>query len=259
MVAKIDRTGEERLNNFGSKIVITRYGSATDIDVYFPEYDWTFKGTTYSNFKKGNVRCPYDRSVYGIGYIGEGKYKVNYENGKQTRVYRTWYGMLRRCYDKKSLKRNPTYEDCNVSKEFHNFQNFGEWDKENFYQIEGEVMCLHKDILIKHNRIYSPETCIFVPKTINLLFTKRQNDRGESAIGVTLHQGKCVAQCHMINPKTGKSKQEYLGRYDTQEEAFKVYKYYKEKNIKQVADYYRKQIPEILYNVLYNYEVEIDD
>ena len=44
-----------------------------------------------------------------------------------------------------------------------------------------------------------------------------------------------------------------------QEKAFEVYKYYKEKNIKQVADYYKEQIPQRLYNGLYNYEVEITD
>ena len=63
----------------------------------------------------------------------------------------------------------------------------------------------------------------------------------------------------MINPKTGKSKQEFLGYYETQEKAFEIYKYYKERNIKQVADYYKGRIPDKLYDALYNYEVEIDD
>ena len=62
-----------------------------------------------------------------------------------------------------------------------------------------------------------------------------------------------------INPKTGKSKQKTLGYYDTQKKGFKVYKYYKEKNIKDVADYYFGRIPDKLYDGLYNYEVEIDD
>lgn len=66
-------------------------------------------------------------------------------------------------------------------------------------------------------------------------------------------------QCSLLNPETGKSKQEYLGLYETQEKAFEVYKYYKERNIKQIADYYKNQIPERLYNGLYNYEVEITD
>ena len=56
-----------------------------------------------------------------------------------------------------------------------------------------------------------------------------------------------------------KSKNKYLGRYNTELEAFEVYKYYKEKNIKVVADYYKKLIPQKLYNALYSYEVEITD
>ena len=49
---KIDRTGEERLNNFGSKMVIKEYRNKRDIDIYFPEYNWTFKHARYDNFKK---------------------------------------------------------------------------------------------------------------------------------------------------------------------------------------------------------------
>lgn len=258
MGIKIDRTGEKGVNNFGSEMIIIEYRGALDIDVYFPEYDWTFKNADYGNFKKGKVKCPYERSVFGIGYLGEGKYKV-WENGKQTRVYRTWHNMLTRCYNPKYHKKHPTYKNCEASKEFHNFQNFGDWCDENYYEIEGEKMCLDKDILYKHNKIYSPDTCIFVPQTINILFTKSDKARGESAIGTSLFQGKYRAECQMINPKTGKTKKEYLGIYDTQEKGFEVYKYYKEKNIKEVADYYKIHIPDKLYDALYDYEVEITD
>ena len=56
MVAKRDRTDEIGYNNFGSKMIITRYENARDLDVYFPEYDWTFKQVYYSNFKKGKIK-----------------------------------------------------------------------------------------------------------------------------------------------------------------------------------------------------------
>lgn len=121
-------------------------------------------------------------------------------------------------------------------------------------------MHLDKDILIKGNKIYSPDTCIFVPQRINKLFTKCDKNRGNSVIG-THHDknNKYQANCRLVNPKTGKSKNKYLGIYDTELEAFEVYKYYKEKNIKEVADYFKEQIPQKLYDALYNYEVEIDD
>jgi hypothetical protein len=120
-------------------------------------------------------------------------------------------------------------------------------------------MHLDKDILVKHNKIYSPETCIFVPQTINLLFTKQDKKRGDSPIGTSPRNGKYEVNCSLINPQTGKSKQEYLGLYDTQEKAFEVYKYYKEKNIKEVADYYKEHISQKLHNAMYKYEVEIND
>ena len=257
---KKNRIGETVTNNFGSTMVIVEYRNALDIDIYFPEYNWTAKGMQYSAFKKGKIKCPYDKSIYGVGYLGEGSYKT-IENSKQTRVYSTWHNMLTRCYSEKEHERHPTYIGCETSEEFLNFQNFGFWDSENYYEIEGEQMHLDKDILCKGNKIYSPDVCIYVPQTINVLFTKRQNDRGDNPIGVSYHKRDEVYEvyCCLINPKTGKSKSKYLGYYETQEKGFEVYKYYKEKNIKVVADYFKEQIPQRLYDALYEYEVEIDD
>ena len=97
MDRKIDRTGEEALNNFGSKIIIREYRGALDIDVYFPEYDWTFEHARYDVFKKGNIKCPYEPRIFGVGYIGEGKYKAK-ENGKHTDEYKIYHNMLQRCW-----------------------------------------------------------------------------------------------------------------------------------------------------------------
>ena len=253
-----NKTGETNYNNFGSKMIIIEYRTARDIDVYFPEYNWIVKNRQYVDFKKGRIKCPYEKSVYKVGYIGEGKYEVS-KNNKHTKCYQTWHGMLRRCYNSKHQEEHHTYVNCKVLEDWHNFQNFGEWDEDNYYEIEGERMELDKDILIKHNKIYSPETCMYMPQTINLLFTKRQNYRGKSVIGTSPVNGKYLVQCHLINLKTGKSKQKTLGYYDTEIEAFEVYKYHKEKNIKQVADYYKDKIPQKLYDAMYNYEVEITD
>ena len=100
MGRKIDKTGEEKLNKFGSKIIIEKYRGALDIDVYFPEYKWTFEHATYQNFKNGNIKCPYEARVYGKGYLGEGKYKMS-KNGKNIYKYDIWHDMLKRCYDPK--------------------------------------------------------------------------------------------------------------------------------------------------------------
>ena len=257
-MSKINRTGEERLNTFGSKMIIKEYREYSDIDVYFPEYNWTFKHAIYQTFKKGTIKCPYEPRTYGVGYLGEGKYKTR-ENGKKTDEYIIWCGILRRCYDPKLHERESTYKNCTVEEYLLNFQHMGEWIDKNYYEIPGEQMCLDKDILCKGNKVYSRETCIFVPERINLLFTKCDNRRGDSPIGVTPREsGNYQVFC-----SNGYRKSVYLGSYSTEEEAFRVYKQYKEKVIKEVIDSYEGIIPEPFYSrlkeAMYNYEVEIDD
>ena len=249
---KEDRVGEINYNKQGEMMEIVEYYNFTNVMVLLKDTNTIVKAR-YDCFKKGNIRDINYPSVWGIGIIGEEKYIHG------TKSYNTWKSFLERCYDDKYKSKHPTYNECTVCNEWLYYPNFKKWFDENYYEIEGEQMHLDKDILNKGNKIYSPENCIFVPQKINTLFTKRQNKRGESVIGTTSVNGKYRAQCSIINPKTGKSKQEHLGYYDMQEKAFKVYKYYKEKNIKEVADYFKGQIPQILYNALYNYEVEIDD
>ena len=254
----INRIGEERVNNFGSKIVIIGYKKATDIDVYFPEYDWTFEHGKYDNFKNGKIKCPYERRYFGVGYLGEGKYKIS-NNGRPCEYYVIWYNMLMRCYDLKYQEKQPTYKGCKVEEFLLNFQNMGKWIENNYYEVPGERMCLDKDILHKGNKVYSRDTCIFVPERINLLFTKSDKSRGDNPIGVTpISSGNYQVCC-----SDGYGKQIPLGTYSSKEEAFQVYKQYKENVIKETINSYKGIIPEPHYSKLreaiYNYKVEIDD
>lgn len=260
MVAKIDRTGERNINNFGSKMIISEYRNTRNINVYFEEYNWTAKSVQYGDFKNGNIKCPYEPRVFGVGYIGEGKYKVS-KNGKNTKCYTAWISMLNRCYDEKLHKKRPTYIDSEVCNEWLCFQNFAEWYYNNHYEIEGQRMCLDKDILYKGNKMYSPENCVFVPNNINVLFTKSDKARGEYPIGVVYHKQhkKFMAQCNVYDNERKIKRIKHLGYYETLEKAFKVYKEFKESYIKQIADCYKDRIPEKLYDAMYKYEVEITD
>ena len=257
MGRKVTRIGEEKLNSFGSKMIIKEYKSNKDIDVYFPEYDWVFEHAEYKTFKNGTIKCPYEPRVYSVGYFGEGKYKAK-KNGKNTDEYIIWRDMLKRCYDPKFHKKNPTYKECEVENYFLNFQNMGEWLKNNYYEVAGETMHLDKDILHKGNKIYSRDTCIFVPQRINSLFIKRGNYRGKYPIGVRVNSNNYQAYCN-----NGYGKIITLGTYSTKEETFQAYKQYKEKLIKETIDSYEGKIPEPFYSrlreAMYNYKVEIDD
>lgn len=249
------RIGQVRKNKFGSLMEVVEYRYKDDIWVKFLEHG-NLVHTQWKHFSSGGVKNPYDKSVYEIGYIGEGIYKP-IENKQITQQYASWHRIFDRCYDYKNLLKNPTYNGCIIAEEWHNFQNFAKWYDENYYQIDGEIMCLDKDILVKDNKIYSPETCVFVPKSINSLFVKTDAKRGELPIGVSWSNSykKFVAQCG--KGKNGDSK--FFGHYNTPEEAFESYRFAKEKKIKLVANDYKNKIPNNLYNAMINYSVEITD
>lgn len=249
-----DKTGEENLNNFGSKIIIIKYNNARDIDVYFPKYNWTFKHTRYDKFKNGNIACPYESRVYGIGYLGEGKYSKDIK--KYRKIYDKWHGMMTRCYSEKYQKDNPTYKNCKVCDKWLCFQNFAEWYTRHYYEIPGEVMHLDKDILIHGNKIYSPETCLIVPDVINLLFVKSDKTRGNTLIGTSELKENRVKSFMGSCSYNNKSCNEYF-KYE--HNAFLWYKLNKELVIQSIANEYKQYLPKEVYNALYNYEVEIDD
>ena len=246
-----DRTGVRGRNTFGSEMVVVKYRNCDDIDVLFPQYNRIFNNATYYNFKKGSISCPYEPRIHNIGYIGEGKYK-NYAN-KNSKYFAVWSQMLLRCYSDKYKKKHPTYQLCKTSEEWFNFQNFAKWFDENYYEVKDQTMNLDKDILVKGNKIYSPETCIFVPQEINNLFIKCDKNRNNLPIGVRWHRRDKIYETSLNKGKTSC----YLGRYNTPEEAFLAYKKAKEEYIKEVADKYKDQIPQKLYDAMYKYEVEI--
>jgi len=188
------KIGETSYNNNGSKMTIIKYIDSKDVVIKFENGFIT--RNTYSNFKLGNIKFPYYRSVYNVGYMGEGKYKSTL-NGLHTKKYDVWLNMIHRCYNKDKKERYKPYEGCSVCDEWHNFQTFAKWYDENYYKVDKERMELDKDILIKGNKVYSPKTCIIVPQYINSLFTKREAQRGEYPIGVSAYNGNKIknVQC----------------------------------------------------------------
>lgn len=248
----IDKTGERKLNNFGSEIVIVKYVNDRNADIFFPQYNYLIKNTPYDRFRNGTVRCPYEPRVHGVGYLGEGQYKASI-NRRNTKIYEMWENMLKRCYAINRGKRSVTYYDCSVNEEWHNFQNFAQWYEDNYYEIEGQKMCLDKDIKYKGNRVYSAKNCLIVPERINILFKTNRSQRGSEPIGVHYHRGEYVARCNTLNGRI------QIGTYSNPKTAFQSYKKFKEKYIKQVADEYKHLIPKELYDAMYRYEIEITD
>lgn len=88
----------------------------------------------------------------------------------QSKVFRDWKNMMRRCYDPEHS--HNSYADVTVCEEWLNFTNFYHWRLENDYELDGEDVQLDKDILIPGNRVYCPDGCMIVPASVNQLFRR---------------------------------------------------------------------------------------
>ena len=230
----------------GSLVKIIRYKNCKDITIQF---NYGFEvNTRMTCLKKDNIKHPLQKTVYDIGYIGMGKYNTS----DSLVLYDKWSGILRRCCDKKFQEKHNSYKDCIVDERWHNFQNFAEW----FYKNWKSYMKgwhIDKDILVKGNKIYSPETCCFVPQEINILFTTSRSDKGMYPIGVHKVKHKFVSRISKYGSRLS------LGSFTTPEEAFQAYKVAKEAYIKEVADKLKDKISPRVYEAMYSYEVEITD
>lgn len=247
------RVGEVYTTNEGYRVIITEYRDFKSCDIVF-EHDNSIKlyNYCYNIIQKGAVRNPFHKSLLDVGYMGMGKYTSSTMIGTTT-IYRHWSAMIGRCYNEKTQKENPTYKGCTTDPHWHCFQNFAKWYEENYNPETMQGWSLDKDILVKSNKIYSPETCCFVPNEINVLFIKRESKRGKYPIGVTKSGNKFMAKINKFGKRVS------LGYYSTIEEAFQVYKVAKEKHIKEIADKWKGQISEKTYKAMYSYQVEITD
>ena len=190
--------------------------------------------------------------VYGVGVNDwVGKIEVD---GKLIKEYLLWRGMLQRCFSKTYKQKYPTYQDVTCSKDWLSMTSF----IEDVSQMKGFGFSgweLDKDILHKGNKLYSKETCCFVPLEVNSLLTKSDKARGEHPVGVCFHKasGKFMAYLRI----NGKLK--HLGLFATPEEAFQAYKLAKEAYIKVVAQKWQHLLDERVFQALMEYEVNIDD
>ncbi len=250
---------EEKYNNQGCLMKIVEYNKASDIIVEFQDEHKFRVNTIYGNFKSGSVRNPYYPSIYGFGITGC-KYPTKI-NGVSTKEYNAWIDMLKRCFMKKTKDKQPSYKDVECCEEWLNFEVFCDWlhEQPNYDRWKnGHRWAIDKDILVKRNKVYSPDTCCLVPQNVNCLFLKREAERGCYPIGVHYrYNDGFVAVCR--NPFTDSADE--LGSYSTPEKAFGVYKTYKEGIIKRVAEieYTYGNITEECYKAMIKYEVEIDD
>ena len=231
---------------------ILKYNNNRNVEIQFVNtgYEATVQLT---NIRNGYVKDPYSPSVYGVGMLGA-KYPSKV-NGVKTKEYELWTGMLERCYSITLKNKYPTYKDCEVSDNFKSYEYFYEWcNKQIGFGDKG--WHLDKDLLIKGNKVYDENTCVFLPNEVNILLTKRTALRGEYLIGVSWYS-KSKTFIAQVNKNKGKP--EHLGYFKTEIEAFNAYKQAKESFVKEQANNWKSEIDPRAYEALMNYTVEITD
>lgn len=245
------KIGDRFTTNEGYVVEVVKYNNAYNVTVQF---DNGFeKRVRASELRTGRVKNPYHPSVFGVGYFGVGKHKAS-ASGERTQVYKCWRSMLQRCYDPKSSESRPTYRECYVCEEWHNFQNFADW-YEHQPNAGKKGFNLDKDLIYEGNKVYSPDSCSFVPQQINRILTDRRNNRGNCPQGV-FYCSRNKVFVAQLNTCQSKNKSKRLGYFKTSEEAFSVYKREKEKFVRQQAEKYKDDLHPQVYNNLINYTLE---
>lgn len=173
-----------------------------------------------------------NRTVYGVGYIGDGPWKVSHK-GIVTSVYKTWNDMLARCYNPRVIDSFPTYNGCSVNPEWHCFQVFADWVNRLKYKCEG--WALDKDILLPGNLIYSPQTCVFLPAAINCALRPGAAWGRNLPPGVTYVRSASRSRPYQARIATYGGKQKSLGYFGNPEEAGAAYKIAREKYVHELA------------------------
>jgi len=241
------KAGDVFTTRSGDTAAVVEYNGAKNVVVKFQDERGYQVGVTADNLRKGAFRNPGRPSVFGVGYYGIGEH-VSKINGKHTRAYRRWNDMLKRGYCPKEKARYPTYSDCSVAAEWHNFQVFAEW----FYEQPNSTrkgFALDKDLMVWGNKIYSKDTCSFVPEQINTILNDTGSIRGDLPQGITKTDGKYVVRLSTYSDRI------YLGYYADLEEAFSVYQEAKIKHVRAVAEKYKSDLHPRVYENLMTWEL----
>lgn len=171
--------------------------------------------------------------IFGVGlndcsYISNDIYGG--KNSAQCPYYRSWFHVLRRCYDPKSHAIRPTYVGCSMAGEWHTFSVFRAW----MANLNWLGMHLDKDILFAGNKVYGPSTCVFIEPNLNVFLTERSRARGPYPLGVTSSSKGKKFRSRCWNPFSGE--REFIGDFLTPERAHEAWRERKHQHACTYAD-----------------------
>lgn len=189
--------------SFGSFVVVEILDSKNVMIIFVDTGFLTW--ATKDNIVNGRVKDKLKPTVYGVGFIGDGKYTA------KERSYSIWHSMIARCYG----GNDKAYFDCTVCDEWHDYQNFARWFE---HHAKSKDLQIDKDIKVKGNRIYSPENCLMVTKSENIkakVYRDENNKNGYAGIVQSKYKDKIYYGARV----TVNGKRKRIGSFSTAKEA----------------------------------------
>lgn len=104
--------------------------------------------------------------------------------------YTAWSEMLKRCYSSTYQQKNPTYVGCTVADSWLFLSAFRGWVDTQDHQ----GMALDKDLLFPGNKVYSAETCVFMPQWLNTFLSNLVPRGSVLPMGVSAHGNRFRAR-----------------------------------------------------------------
>lgn len=201
------------------------------------------------DIRKGGIKSLFSRAVFGIGYMGDGPFSSVDSEGKPTRLYNRWKAVLGRCYNGNN-PRITSYDTSTVSDEWLNFQTFAYWLSSQKYYLKNYD--IDKNLLSVSGTNYSAENCCMLPPAINTAIVRKgKNTSNGLPCGVHWHAHNC---CYTSTVHTAYST--YQGSFQSVEAAWKVAKKSKEEYVKTLANKFKENLDEHVYNALMAWEQE---
>ena len=190
--------------------------------------------------------------------IGKGVYHTHF-----TLSGSRWVELLKRCNPQsKNNQRFPRYNGCTNG--FRDFQEFVEWSRHevgylltNLVAGKDQMWHLEKDILVKDNKVYSPQHCLFVPQEVNAVFALSCKTRGEYPIGVSFNKKSSILEVY-ARTQNGR---EYLGRSHDAKYLHSLWQKAKIAHIRRLADKYafHKRLYDALNSRADDIQVDVDN
>ena len=174
--------------------------------------------------------------VWGVGYndLGYSVAESITVDGKSKQTWRClfyfrWKEILRRA--SRDYHR-PTYAECEIAEEWINASEFKAWMESQHW--EGNH--LDKDILVKDNKVYGPDTCAFIPAYVNTALLLNPMKRKKLPLGVKKEGRGYRADINLSGSKL------YLGNFKCQEEAHAKWQGAKIEQLVKVCSDYKTEL-----------------